>query len=70
MPHTRVIVHAHNLCFLGAQEKCVGGMGKRSLLLFDTITANVGTSPVVLGKPSLSDDFVYDTCHHHFHRVG
>ena len=55
-------------------EGCVGGLGARRLLRFNTVTANVGTADLVLGKtpPAGTSDgvFVWSPCHMHHHVAG
>lgn len=52
-------------------EGCVGGPGLRTLLRFDTPTANVGSVDLAMGLPANHPDlFHYDGCHKHFHYDG
>jgi len=55
-------------------EGCVGGPGPRRLLVFDTVTANIGTADVVIGQPpppGTSDDrFAWSPCHQHHHVIN
>lgn len=52
-------------------EGCVGGPGLRTLLRFDTPTANVGGVDLAMGLPANHPDlFHYDACHKHFHYDG
>jgi len=51
-------------------EGCVGDVGLRTLLRFDTTTPNIGTAPLVLGNPATNDHFVYSSCHDHYHLIG
>ena len=55
-------------------EGCVGGPGPRRLLVFDAVTANLGTADVVIGPPpapGVSDDrFVWSPCHQHHHVIN
>jgi hypothetical protein len=52
-------------------EGCVGGSGRRVLLRFDTVTANLGTGDVHVGAPpapGVSDEmFQWSQCHMHHH---
>src|SRR5689334_21057062 len=52
-------------------EGCVGAAGGRSLLRFDTVSANRGTADLVVGVPppaGESDDlFEWSPCHMHHH---
>ena len=49
------------------QEGCFGGTGWRTLVKFDTQTANIGTADVRFGPPQGNPLFVFDTCHGHYH---
>jgi Lysyl oxidase len=53
------------------QEACVGAIGNRRLLRFDTRTANLGTANLHIGKPppnGMSNDlFQWSPCHMHHH---
>jgi hypothetical protein len=55
-------------------EGCVGAPGPRKLLVFDAVTANVGTAAVVIGAPpapGVNDDrFTWSPCHLHHHVLG
>jgi len=55
-------------------EGCIGDMGTRRLLRFDTVTANIGTADLVLGPvppPGVSAGiFVWSPCHMHHHVMG
>ena len=52
-------------------EGCVDQSGRRTLLRFDTITANLGTADLVMGAPpppGVSNDvFEWSPCHMHHH---
>lgn len=52
-------------------EGCVGGPGRRLLLRFDTVTANLGAGDLHVGAPpdaGVSNDmFVWSQCHMHHH---
>jgi lysyl oxidase len=52
-------------------EGCVGGSGRRLLLRFDTVTANLGTGDVDVGAPpdaGVSNEmFQWSQCHMHHH---
>ena len=55
-------------------ERCVDGPGPRRLLVFDAVTANIGTADIVIGLPppaGVSDDrFAWSPCHLHHHVRG
>ena len=55
-------------------EGCVGDIGTRRLLRFNTVTANLGTADLVLGPtppPGVSSGiFVWSACHMHHHVAG
>jgi hypothetical protein len=55
-------------------EGCVGGIGLRRLLRFDTVTANRGTGDLVIGMtPPPGQDagvFAWSQCHMHHHVSG
>jgi Lysyl oxidase len=55
-------------------ERCVGAPGPRRLLVFDAVTANIGTADIVIGPPppaGVSDDrFAWSPCHLHHHVIG
>ncbi len=52
-------------------EGCVGAAGGRTLLRFDTVSANRGTTDLVLGVPpppgQSNDVFEWSPCHMHHH---
>lgn len=52
-------------------EGCVGAAGRRTLLRFDTISANRGTADVVVGTPpppgESNELFQWSPCHQHHH---
>jgi hypothetical protein len=48
-------------------EGCVDGVGTRTLLRFDTVTANLGPGDVFLGNPVGNPNFVWSDCHMHYH---
>jgi hypothetical protein len=52
-------------------EGCVGAAGRRLLLRFDTVTANVGTGDLHVGAPPApgvsNDMFQWSQCHMHHH---
>jgi len=52
-------------------EGCVGAAGRRTLLRFDTVSANRGTADIVIGVPpdaGVSDGtFEWSACHMHHH---
>jgi hypothetical protein len=51
-------------------EGCVGGSGNRRLLRFSTVTPNIGNADVYLGDPRSSGNFIYSSCHDHYHFNG
>jgi len=51
-------------------EECVGGLGVRRLLRFDTLTANVAQVDLLLGDPATNPGFVWSPCHGHYHLEG
>lgn len=55
-------------------EQCVGGVGVRRLLRFDTVTANLGEGDLIVGSPpgvGVDDPpFVWSPCHGHHHVTG
>ena len=52
-------------------EACIGGLGERRLLKFDTTFINQGRSKLTLPKPSTRPaEFPYDACHGHYHYTG
>ena len=50
-------------------EGCVDGPGTRKLLRFNSVTPNLGPGDVFLGDPVENENFVYSSCHNHFHFV-
>ena len=48
-------------------EMCIGAPGRRRLLRFDVVTANLGEADLALGAPSEGPLWQYSTCHMHFH---
>lgn len=49
-------------------EGCVNGIGRRTLLRFDVVTANVGDADLVMGRPERNEElFKYSACHDHHH---
>jgi len=48
-------------------EGCVDGTGQRKLLRFNTTTPNYGPGDVFLGNPVGNPEFVYSSCHRHYH---
>jgi hypothetical protein len=52
-------------------EGCVGAPGRRNLLRFDTVSANRGTTDLVVGVPpppgESNDVFEWSPCHMHHH---
>jgi hypothetical protein len=52
-------------------EGCVGAAGRRTLLRFDTVSANRGTADLVVGVPpppgESNDVFEWSPCHMHHH---
>jgi hypothetical protein len=53
------------------QEGCVGAPGKRTLVRFDTVSANTGLENVVVGVPPPAGEsnemFQWSPCHKHHH---
>ncbi len=61
-------------CELQPADLCVGGPGVRKVLRFSVLAANLGTADLVVGTPDPSvllpdgsPEWVYSTCHKHFH---
>lgn len=48
-------------------EGCVNGTGLRTLLRFDTTTPNDGDGDLYLGDPAAFSNFVWSSCHSHYH---
>ena len=52
-------------------EGCVGGEGTRTLVRFDTVSANLGTADIFVGVPpppgESNDVFEWSPCHMHHH---
>ena len=44
--------------------------GTRRLLVFTTVTRNIGTADLVVGDPATNSIFYYDPCHNHYHYTG
>src|SRR3954468_6197301 len=44
--------------------------GTRRLLVFTTVTRNIGTADLVVGDPATNSLFYYDPCHNHYHYTG
>ncbi|WP_146155870.1 lysyl oxidase family protein [Enhygromyxa salina] len=64
--YTQLIWVAPDSCSL--YEGCVDGDGWRTVLRFDTKTANVGSRDLILGIPANHPDlFTYSPCHEHYH---
>ncbi len=55
-------------------EQCIGDIGTRRLLRFDTVTANLGTADLVIGAPPAmgvdEPPFTWSACHDHHHYTG
>jgi hypothetical protein len=56
-------------------EGCLRGMGPRRVIKFTTHIQNVGDADYFIGSPpsspdSLSTEFIFDPCHHHWHYRG
>jgi hypothetical protein len=55
-------------------EQCIGGVGQRRLLKFDTVTQNLGTADLVVGAPPAmgvsEPPFEWSPCHNHHHFSG
>ena len=41
--------------------------GTRRLLVFTTVTRNIGTADLIMGDPSTNSLFYFDPCHGHYH---
>ena len=52
-------------------ESCVGAAGRRTLLRFSTVSANLGSADLFVGAPPAAGDsnalFVWSPCHKHHH---
>ncbi|MEZ4449184.1 MAG: lysyl oxidase family protein [Nannocystaceae bacterium] len=49
-------------------EGCLGGVGKRRLMLFTAATPNIGSDDLVMGIPANHPElFHYSACHDHYH---
>jgi hypothetical protein len=66
---------SNNPCLV--DEGCLRGFGNRNVIKFDTRITNVGNSDFYIGPPppannpgAISDQFVYDACHGHWHYLG
>jgi hypothetical protein len=46
------------------REGCIVS-GTRRLLVFTTVTRNIGTADLVLGNPATNSAFYFDACHNH-----
>src|SRR3954470_14622141 len=44
--------------------------GTRRLLVFTTVTRNIGTADLTLGDPATNSAFYFDPCHNHYHYNG
>lgn len=51
-------------------DGCVGGLGRRRLLRFTTITPNLGSGDFVLGNPAQSSLFEYNECQQRYDVKG
>jgi hypothetical protein len=51
-------------------EGCVAQPGVRRLLRFSTVTPNIGAGDVFFGDPRAGGNFVYSSCHQHYHFNG
>jgi Lysyl oxidase len=55
-------------------EQCIGDVGTRRLLKFDTVTQNLGTADLVVGVPPPMGisvpPFEWSSCHGHHHFTG
>lgn len=50
------------------EEACVGGPGRRRVLVFNARTLNIGSGDLIVGSPSPTNmDFAYSACHGHYH---
>lgn len=48
-------------------EACLAGPGERVVLRFSSRTQNIGVADFVIGDPNGNPNFMYDSCHMHFH---
>jgi hypothetical protein len=73
-PSIQVVEEAFTATSCAVVEQCVGGPGLRKLLKFDTVTANIGQTDLVVGVPPAPGvdqaPFTWSTCHMHHHLAG
>jgi hypothetical protein len=73
-PSIQLVTEAFNPTSCAVVEQCVSGPGLRTLLKFDTITANAGDTDLVVGippGPGISEPpFTWSPCHQHHHVEG
>jgi hypothetical protein len=62
------ILVAANDCYIG--EGCLGGYGNRRLIRFTTHIKNIGDLDYYIGQPDTGNQFVYGSCHGHWHYEG
>jgi len=63
-PHVVYRTFAANDCTVN--EGCAQA-GTRRLLMFATVTRNIGTADLIMGDPSTNSLFYFDPCHGHYH---
>jgi len=52
-------------------EQCIGGLGYRRLLRFDTYVINQGFTNLLLPRPDMTpNEFFFAQCHNHYHYNG
>lgn len=66
-PHVVYRTYAANDCTV--LEGCAQP-GTRRLLVFTTVTRNIGTADLIMGDPSTNSLFFFDPCHGHYHYTG
>jgi hypothetical protein len=73
-PSIQLVEEAFNPTSCAVVEQCVGGPGLRKLLKFDTVTANIGLTDLVVGVPPApgvdEEPFTWSPCHLHHHLAG
>ncbi|NNE29166.1 MAG: T9SS type A sorting domain-containing protein [Saprospiraceae bacterium] len=53
------------------EEGCLTGYGKRDIIRFSTVIANIGDLDYFIGEPDEnSDQFTFNNCHNHWHYDG
>jgi len=66
-PHVVYRTYAADDCTV--REGCAIA-GTRRLLVFTTVTRNIGAADLVMGDPATNSLFYYDPCHNHYHYNG